>query len=235
MLSGEVRMGYRGKLVEQQRARELRAESWTLQAIADELGVAKSSVSTWVREVPFTPGPRSTARRRGPNALQRRKQLEIDELLEEGRRRIGDLSERDLLVAGTAVYAGEGFKRDGDLGIANTDPRILFLFCEWLRRFFPVENSRFRVRIYLHAGLDLEAATTFWSEVTKIPTTQFTEPYRATADPSIRRAKHPHGCPRVTYRSARTHRAVMGLVEALLGPGPLGHQSPSVDLNGCDR
>lgn len=78
-------MGYRGKVREQQRARELRARGWTLARIADELGVAKSSVSAWVRDVEFVPGSRTAARRRAPNALQRRKQREIDELLEAGR------------------------------------------------------------------------------------------------------------------------------------------------------
>ena len=48
-------MGYRGLVAEQNRARDLRAEAWTLQAIADELGVAKSSVSLWVRDVEFVP------------------------------------------------------------------------------------------------------------------------------------------------------------------------------------
>ena len=37
-------MGYRGKVDEQNRARDLRAQSWTLDEIAAELGVAKSSV-----------------------------------------------------------------------------------------------------------------------------------------------------------------------------------------------
>ena len=66
-------MGYRGKVVERERARELRAESWALLDIAQELGVSKSSVSLWVRDVEFEPRPRRrTARRREPNALQRR-------------------------------------------------------------------------------------------------------------------------------------------------------------------
>jgi len=48
-------MGYRGKVEEQERARDMRARNMTLQDIATELGVAKSSVSLWVRDVPFTP------------------------------------------------------------------------------------------------------------------------------------------------------------------------------------
>ncbi len=51
-------MGYGGKVKEQLRARELRAQSWTLQDIATELGVSKSSVSLWVRDVDFVPNPR---------------------------------------------------------------------------------------------------------------------------------------------------------------------------------
>ncbi len=46
-------MGFRGKQVEQARARELRAQAWTLQEIASHLDVSKSSVSLWVRDVHF--------------------------------------------------------------------------------------------------------------------------------------------------------------------------------------
>ena len=72
------------------------------------------------------------------------------------------------------------------------------------------------MRIYLHDGYDIDAATTFWSGLTGIPPSQFSKPYRAIADASIRRNKHPMGCPSVGYSCARTHRAVMGLIDALL-------------------
>lgn len=214
-------VGYRGKVAEQERARELRAQSWTLQEIADELGVGKGSVSVWVRDVEFEPRPRSAARSRGPSALQRRKAAEVAELLDEGRRRIGALSERDFLVAGAALYAGEGAKRDGSLVFANSDPRMIGFFCAWMRHFFEVDESRWRLRLYLHEGLDLDGANTFWTAVTGIPVEQFNRPYRAVPDPSIRRSKHPMGCPSVRYSCSRTHRLVMGLVHALL-------ESPSV-------
>jgi transcriptional regulator with XRE-family HTH domain len=209
-------MGYRGKVAAHERARELRAEAWTLDEIAAELGVSKSSVSVWVRDVAFEPRPRSTARRRGPNALQRAKAEEIEQCMAEGRERIADVTDRDLLIAGVALYAGEGAKTDGDLRFANSDPRMILFFVTWLRRFFPVDEARFRIRLYLHEGLDLGAATAFWADLTGIPPSQFTQPYRAVPDPSIRRSKHPMGCPSVVYHSSRTHRAVMGLVTSLL-------------------
>ena len=218
-------MGYRGKVAEQEQARVLRAQAWTLNEIAAELGVSKSSVSLWVRDVRFDEATRAAraganrnrgGRGRAPNVLRQRRLGEIERLAREGRERIGDLSDRDLLIAGTALYAGEGAKTDGAVAFANSDPRMVRLFCCWLRRFFDIDEERLRLYLYLHEGLDLEAACDFWSQLTGIPRSQFRKPYRAVPDPSIRRSKHPMGCLRVAYSCTRTHRGVMGLVNALL-------------------
>lgn len=159
-------MGYRGKLAEQERARELRARAWTLQEIATELGVAKSSVSLWARDVDFDPSARTNrnygARRRRPHAQRDRKLAEIARLDSEGRERIGQLSRRDAFVAGVALYAGEGAKTDGCVSMANTDAGLLSFFCTWLREFFVVDEHRRRARIYLHEGLALAASTSYW-------------------------------------------------------------------------
>jgi len=216
-------MGYRGKLTEQRQARQLRRAGLPLAEIAAALGVSKSSVSLWVRDVEFA-GPvvrPARGRRRDPNALQRRKQGEIERLLEEGRARVGRLSEREFLVAGVALYAGEGAKRDGAVKFANSDPRMLAFFCSWLRHFFPIDESRLRVHLYLHQGLDLAAAIAFWSALTDIPASQFTKPYRAVPDPSIRNAKHVRGCVGIRYSCSATHRSIMGLVSALLSDAVL--------------
>jgi transcriptional regulator with XRE-family HTH domain len=217
-------MGYRGKLAEQERARQLRARAWTLQEIADELSVAKSSVSIWVRDVDFEPIPRKRTARsnNGPNALRRRKLTEIREMDARGRAWIGELSEREFLASGVALYAGEGAKTDGDVGFANTSPEMMRFFCTWLRHFFEIDESRLRCRLYLHAGLDLVAANRFWSEVTGVPVEQFRKPYRPEPDDGIRNSKHIHGCLTVTYSCSRTHRLIIGLVHGLLDLSALG-------------
>jgi hypothetical protein len=85
----------------------------------------------------------------------------------------------------------------------------------WLRRFFDIDESKFRVRLYLHEGLDLDAATAFWSDITAIPPSQFYKPYRASANGTIRRTKHLMGFPGVSYLSTSLSRRVMGLVAAV--------------------
>ena len=209
-------MGYRGKVEEQEAARRLRADGHTLADIATTLGVAKSSVSLWVRDVPFTPSPRRHGPHRRPHPAHEAKLRQIDNLNRQGIERIGKLSEEAFFVAGVALYAGEGSKTDGEVRFTNSDPNMVRFFCAWLRQFFDIDEKRVRGRIYLHQGLDLVATEAFWSSLTSIPPAQFHKPYRATPDPSIRTNKHEHGCFSVGYACSRTHREVMGLVRALI-------------------
>ena len=203
----------------------MRAEGWTYREICAELGVSRASVSLWARDVPFDEAVWASraranrnhgARRARPNRLALARMAEVEALREEGRRRNGRLSEKEFLVAGTALYAGEGAKGDGSVTFPNNDPRMILFFVSWLRRFFVIDEARLRLRLYLHQGLDIEAANRFWSELTDIPSEQFGQPYRAPADPTIRKAKRVMGCPAVRYSSTAVHRAVMGLVDGLL-------------------
>ncbi len=132
-------MGYRGKVEERERARQLRADGWTMPDIAEELGVSRSSVSLWTREVPIDAAlrrsPRTGRRPRGSDHPMRRRKLEqIARYDAEGRQRLARLDDRELLIAGVALYAGEGAKNDGCVSMANTNPELLRLFVTWLRR-----------------------------------------------------------------------------------------------------
>ena len=210
-------MGYRGKVKEQEEARRLRAQNLTIVQIAQRLGVSKSSVSLWVRDVPFTPSKRRYgARSRAPSRASVAKQAQIAHLNDVGRRRLGVLSEEAFFAAGIALYAGEGAKGDHEVQFANTDSRMIAFFCAWLRRYFEIDESRLRVRVYLHEGLDMSRAEQHWSRVTGVPRSQFRKGYRAVPDPTIRRNKHEHGCCYVRYTCTRTHREIMGLIRALL-------------------
>jgi hypothetical protein len=214
-------MGYRGKVEAREKARELRAQNMTLADIATALDVSKSSVSIWVRDVPFTPSKRRTGPRLRPHPQQEAKRRQIEELDAAGLVRIGTLSAESFFAAGVALYAGEGAKADGCVKFANTDAEMVRFHCAWLRRFFEPDELRLRVSVYLHQGLDLDAAEAHWSTVTGVPRTQFNQAYRAVADPSIRRNKHEFGCVYVMYSCSRTHRTIMGHVRALLSSGAI--------------
>jgi hypothetical protein len=104
-------MGYRGKVKEREEARRLRAQNLTIIQIADQLGVSKSSVSIWVRDVPFTPSKRRYGPQRRPHPATGERIREIEQCNQDGLDVIGTLDEKAFLVAGVALYAGEVRKR----------------------------------------------------------------------------------------------------------------------------
>jgi hypothetical protein len=209
-------MGYSGKWRERERARQLRAESWTLLDIARELNVSKASVSVWVRDVEFVPKPRNRGHSsHKPHPLTVRKHAEIERCRAEAAVTIGQLSDRDLSMFALGLYAGEGAKTRSTIGFANTNPIYLAAMVAWLRRQFQIDQSRLRVKVYLHEGLDLAAAEAFWSAVLEIPVEQFSKPYRAVADPTRRSSKHVNGCATLLYSCSLTHRRVMAMIEAV--------------------
>lgn len=209
-------MGYGGKYVERARARELRAQAWTLKDIANELGVAKASVSVWVRDVDFVPRPRNRGHPAGPfHPMRLKKEAEIERCQQEAIELIGDVSERDRLMYALALYAGEGAKGDDKIVFANSDPDLIRVFLSWFRHQFEPDESRLRMRLYLHEDLDLDRALEFWSELTRIPISQFQKPYRAEADHTLRGNRHMNGCVGVQYCSTLVHRRVMAMIAAV--------------------
>ena len=135
------------------------------------------------------PRPGSPPRPQRPAAPP---QAEIDRLVEEGRDRIGRLTDREFLVAGVALYAGRGARRDGEVRFANSDPQMVFLL--WLATTVLRDRRIAATDPSLSArGLDLAAAVAFWSEVTGIPS-RSSESRIARCRTPRSATKHVNGC-----------------------------------------
>ncbi len=218
-------MGYGGKSAEQERARELRAESWTLAAIAEELDVAKSSVSVWTRDVAFVPRPRNRCHAgHKPHPMKVKKEAELERCRIEAEEFVGELSERDLEVFGYALYVGEGAKTEASgLRMANTSVTVMCTYVRWLRTFFEIDETRLNARLYLHEGLDLTAAESFWSDALGIPLDRFHAAHRPVPRGEFKRSKHELGCISVGYTDVSVFRRVMafadGITSAFAIPG----------------
>jgi transcriptional regulator with XRE-family HTH domain len=138
-------VGYRGKIEERERARELRARSWTLVEIADELGVAKSSVSVWTRDVDFVPRPRNRGHAsHKPHPLTLNKRAELERCRDEAVRFADSLTNRDLQLFGYALYVGEGAKTEASgLRLAKPPRRTGRSYCRFLENGFTRHTARF--------------------------------------------------------------------------------------------
>jgi transposase-like protein len=108
-----------------ERARALRRRGHSLNAIAREVGVAKSTVSLWVCDIPLTREQRGrlyelSDRQRAGNLARSRLALEARIEAQELGRMIARVDE-PLHQAGSMLYWAEGAKSRNSLAFVNSD------------------------------------------------------------------------------------------------------------------
>ncbi|MGW2922744.1 hypothetical protein ACWDBF_33420 [Streptomyces angustmyceticus] len=155
------------------RARELRKQGRTYDEIQVELGCSKSSISLWVRDLPKppprTPEEASAIARRGWEATLKRREEERQRTKAAATRDIGTLSDRDLFIAGVALYWAEGTKdkpyarREGVIFV-NSDPDVIQLYLAWLD-LLGVEPERIGYRVMIHRTADVAGAERHWADL----------------------------------------------------------------------
>ena len=84
-------------------------------------------------------------------------------------------------IALAVLYLGEGSKgQRGSLMFGNSDPFIIDLFLHLLRYCYDINESKFRCTLQCRADQNIKRLEKFWSQITKIPLSQF---YKARVDP----------------------------------------------------
>jgi len=191
------------------KAGELRGQGMDLEEIAAALGVSKSSVSLWVRDLP-RPARLSYAECRKRAAEGAHRYWAAERPLREARRveareaaaaQIGALSDRELLIAGAIAYWCEGAKSKPhrlaeQVSFINSDPGLILLFLRFLDR-VGVNRSSIRYRVHIHETAEVEAAMRYWAELVGAAAQQFYRPNLKRGNPRTKRKNvgaEYHGC-----------------------------------------
>lgn len=214
----------------QAQARELRTQGLAYHEIAARLGVSKSSVSLWVRDLPVP--ERLTyeeCRKRAADGTHR--YWAIERAARKTRRagevtaaaaEIGELSDREILIAGAVAYWCEGAKakpaRHLDRVVfINSDARLITFFLRFLSA-AGVSPDDLVLRVYIHENADAQAAQQFWLDLTGTRPDQFRRPVLKRHNPKTVRTnvgEAYHGCLRIdVLRSAQLYRRIEGWMSA---------------------
>jgi transcriptional regulator with XRE-family HTH domain len=157
----------------QSRARELRLAGKTYDEIVAELGVSKSSVSLWVRDLPEVPRRvpvREHVRRMAEArwAPYRERQARLRERTKaEAAADIGRMTDRELFLVGVGLYWAEGTKSkpyrvSESVIFTNSDPGVIRVYLAWLA-LVGVTDDRIRCRVAIHESADVAAAERYWA------------------------------------------------------------------------
>jgi transcriptional regulator with XRE-family HTH domain len=199
-----------------ERAVAMRAEGRSYREIRQVVGVSRSTLSLWLRDVPLTDQQRQALAMRGPAATSARaagnRELAARRrahIRSQARQQVLEMSESELFVAGVVAYWAEGSKnkpwRNGQsVKFMNSDPELIRLFLAWLE-LVGVSSDRLIFRLQIHESADAAGAVTFWSGVVGAPESQFAKTTIKTHNPRTVRKNVGtgyHGCLLVYVRNS---------------------------------
>lgn len=205
------------------RARELRRQGRTYNEIQAELGCSKSSVSLWVRDLPHpepkcTPEEQRARMNAGLARLRADQDRERQATKHAAAAEIGELSDRELLIAGVALYWAEGskdkpYRRTEVLQFINSDPNVIRLHLRWLA-LLGVGLDRLTLRVSIHESADVAAAERYWADVVGVDQGAFSKATLKKHNPRTVRKNTGggyHGCLMIYVRqSADLYRRMEG-------------------------
>lgn len=220
-------MGYFGKLELQMEAVNLRKSGISIREIQKKLGVAKSSVSLWTKNVILTKTQiealyinKRTGRLKGSyvatqNRINNKKTL-ISQIEGESKKEIGDLSDRDTFMLGIALYYGEGSKTSNHIAFTNSDPQAIQFMKDWFKKFCGVKREKIVCNLYLHDNLSEKKAKKYWKDLLDIEYKQFGKTYFVKNNPNrLRKTKHIYGVCRLTISDVNKLRKILGWIKAV--------------------
>ncbi len=177
---------YMAKFLLKLKARKLRKRGLSVLKIAEYLGVSKSSVSVWTRDIILSVEQAEKLKKsmlkgaelgrfKGSLVQKQRRLKRIEEAKREGIKKLANLQEREFLVAGLALYWGEGSRKSQEVEFCNSDPRMIQFLLLWLQKCLnvPISDIRCKVGINeIHRKRE-QTVKDYWSNITGISLSQF--------------------------------------------------------------
>lgn len=169
---------------------KLRRKGFSIKEIANKIGVAKSSVSLWVRNIELNSEQIEILSKKvsGIKVVEKRRQTRLKNekskrqiILDKAEKQIEKISQKELWLMGVMLYWAEGGKTQrGLVRFSNGDPEMIKIMMVFFRKICKVPEEKFRGYIHIHPHLDHKKAEKYWSNITGISLKKFFKTYRKT-------------------------------------------------------
>lgn len=210
-----------------EKALNYRKQGYSYGMISERLGLSKSTLSDWLRQIDFVPNEEVLSRinlawkkLKNLGFIKHRTAVKIrNEIRRKSRKEIKSLSRKDLWYIGTILYLGEGNKSQEDVRLSNSDPRVIKLFIYWLKIACGVKPEDIQAWVHIYPDNNAKETIRYWSKITKIPESQFqkTQVDRRIKKSKIKFKRLPYGTLHLRVRKGRNlFQKISGWIEGIL-------------------
>lgn len=195
-----------------------------------KINIPKSTLSEWCKKATLPKDYRDRIDRLNLNNLNKARliareinKIKHEELLEEIKDAnipiAGKVQNREIAKIALAMLClGEASRTRGNFSLGSSDPRIITLFIELLKKCFTFDLEKIRCTLQCRADQDIESLEEYWLNVTRIPKRLF---YRARIDPRTKgkqtKKNNYKGVLKVDYFNTKIQIDLETLAELLYG------------------
>lgn len=216
------------RIIDRQKATELRKQGKTYSEIKRMLGISKSTLSNWLSDYPLSKQQLSLIEKEVKNnknlgiektIITKRKKREkrLENIYKFEKSRWLSLRLRELELAGLFLYWGEGKKGlKSSLAINNTDPQVVKFALYWMIKALKIPKNKIKVELHLYSDMNMPEELLFWEKQLGIAKYQFSKPYiKASTRINIRHKGFGHGTCGLVVNDIRLKEKVMMSIKVI--------------------
>ncbi len=222
-----------------EQAIRLRLEGRSYNEITHQVGVAKSTLFSWLHDVVLPTKAIARLKSRVAqgtlNGLVQRNKMQTvlakersQRIKKETQAKIGKITQSDLLLLGAALYWAEGYKKlkiirgrevtAHAISLTNSDPAIVSVFISFLKEILKIPSEKIVIEMRLFKHLDAGKMIAYWMKVTGLARSQFKKPmYPVSLSSQGKRPfnRLPYGTVQVIVSDTQMFYRIMGFIEGI--------------------
>lgn len=122
-------------------------------------------------------------------------------------------NEEELKIAGIMLYWGEGAKSGSTVKFTNSDPFMIQVFLNFLRKICGIHEERLKAILHLYPDQNKFSLLKYWSKTTKIPLERFYKTNIHKGKIGTYKTKSSYGTICINYSDKRLLQSILTWIE----------------------
>ncbi len=213
----------------------MRSEGMSYGEIRKVFGIPKSTLSGWLKNLEVNGKAKVVLQKKQRKGLLMLAQFnkertalikgENEQIRKEHSDLINNLSERDMMIIGAALYWGEGYKNFGlkrggypHVEFGNSDPEMILVFMVFLQKFLGISKKKIKCQVMIYPATNPSIAVDYWQRLTKIPKENFRYQVALSRSSQQKRPKNmlPHGTLQLRVSRRQEFFKIRGLIDGII-------------------